>query len=170
MAGQVASVRRAILALFLLLGAPAALAVPIEVSFYANDGSAYGEFAFERRPTYQSRGALTSGRIWIADRMVEAPQLFYEFSPIGDSLAVFIRADEESGLDAGDFLNLRFGNPEDAVLVFPTRGSLTYEFGGIRNSVNGTVTPVPEPLAAGLFGLGAAALVWRRRRGAIPRG
>lgn len=152
-------------ALFLLLGSPAA-AVPIEVSFYAEDGSAYGEFAFERRPTYNTPAKLSGGELRIGDRIITAEQMFYEYYPILDSLAVWILADETSGLDAGDFVTLRFGNLDGADLILPTRGQLGYSFGGVRDGVNGTVTAVPEPLSVTLFGAAAGALVWRRRRSA----
>lgn len=127
-----ASIFKGLAALFLLLTAPAALAVPIEVRFYAEDGSAYGEFEFKQRPTFQITAALTSGRLWIDDRLFEAPQLFYEYYPIADSLAVRIRGDETSGLDAGEFLNLAFGNPDGSSLELPVRASLLTQFGGFK--------------------------------------
>jgi hypothetical protein len=164
MARQAARILGAICALFLLFTGPAALAVPIEVSFYADDGSAYGEFAFEQRPTDQTASPLTSGHLRIGDRTFDASELFYEYYPIADSLSVRIRGDETSGLDAGDFINLSFGNPDGSSLELPTRGNLSYNFDGVFASKTGTVTAVPEPLSAGLFGLGAAALAWRRRR------
>jgi hypothetical protein len=155
---------RLLASLFLLLAAPAALAVPIEVVFTANDGSASGQFAFEPRQAHNNPGALTSGRLQIGDRVFEAPVLFYEYYPIADSLAVMILANESSGLPPGDFINLTFSNPDGPVLELPTRASLAYNFGGVYDSRMGTVTAVPEPLMAGLFGLGAAGLAWRRRR------
>lgn len=164
MARHAARIVGAVSALLLLLAAPAALAVPIEVSFYADDGSAYGQFAFEQVPTFQTTRPLADGHLRIGDRTFDASELFYEYYPIADSLSVRIRGDESSGLDAGDFINLSFGNPDGSSLELPTRGTLSYDFDGIQNSKVGTVTAVPEPLAAGLFGLGAAALAWRRRR------
>ena len=67
---------------------------------------------------------------------------------------MFIIGDESTGFDAGDFLGLRFGNPDGPTLELPTRGSLWYRFGGVDGSKMVNVTPVPEPLAAGLFGAG----------------
>ena len=155
---------RRLAALFLLFTAQAALAVPIEIGFRADDGSAYGELAFNPPPGVIRRGSLTSGLIEVDGRVFVGSQLYYEFYPIADSLGVFIKGDESTGFDAGDFLRLRFGNPDGSTLELPTRGSLWYSFGGVEGSKMVRVTPAPEPLAAGLFGAGAAALAWRRRR------
>ena len=165
MTRQAARLWGAFAALLLWLGSPA-WAVPIEVVFTANDGSASGQFAFERRQAHQNPGTLTSGQLQIGTRSFDSSQLFYEYYGISDSLAVFIRGNETTGLPPGDFINLTFGNPDDSVLVLPTRASLSYKFDGVFDSRMGTVTAVPEPLAAGLFGLGAAGLAWRRRRSA----
>ena len=154
---------RALAALFLLLASPA-IAVPIEVVFTANDGSAFGQFAFERRPIEDNPGRLSSGRLQIGEQVFESSQLLYEYFGIADSLQVFIRGNETTGLPPGDYLNLSFGNPDDSILNLPTRGSLGYSLSGVVGSRNGMVTAVPEPFAAGLFGLGAAGLAWRRRR------
>jgi hypothetical protein len=150
--------------LLLIMGSEAALAVPIEVAYRSDDGSAFGTFAFEPREAQDNPGALTSGQFTIGDREFQGSQLFYEYFPIADSLSVRIAADATTGLATGDFLSLRFGNPDGASLNLPTRGSLSYSFGGAGGSLQGDVTAVPEPLAAGLFGLGAGALAWRRRR------
>jgi hypothetical protein len=150
--------------LFLLFAAPAAMAVPIEVVFTSNDASASGEFAFERTNSPERDLTLTSGRIVIGDRVIGSSDLRYDFSPILDSLNIRIFGNETTGLGSGDFINLTFGNPDGSSLLLPTRGSLSYNFDGVYDSRMGTVTAVPEPLSAGLFGVGAAGLAWRRRR------
>lgn len=151
-------------ALFLFLAAAPALAVPIEVVFLANDGSAYGQFTFERRAAPDNRGSLTGGHLQIGTRIFDSTQLYYEYYQIEDSLGVYIRGDSTTGLPLGDFINLQFGNADAAWLDLPTRGLLGYNFGGVFESRTGSVTAVPEPLAAGLFAVGTAALAWRRRR------
>jgi hypothetical protein len=156
----------ALTGLFLLAAAQPALAGPIEVSFRSNDGSASGSFAFEPLQPQDNPGKLTSGRLELDGRTFEGPQLFYEYYGIADSLGVRIAADETTGLGAGDFLSLRFGNLDSHTLDLPTRGSLSYSFDGVAGSKMGEVTAVPEPLPAALFGFGAAALAWRRRRSA----
>lgn len=154
----------ALIGLFLLATAQPALAGPIEVVFRTADGTASGFFAFAPRQARDNPGTLASGRIEIDGRVFEGSQLFYEYHPIADSLAVRIAADETTGLAVGDFLNLSFGNPDGPTLELPTRANLLYTFGGVQASKMGEITAVPEPLAAGLFGLGVAGVAWRRRR------
>ena len=155
---------RVLAALLCLLAGQAALAVPIEVEFHASDGSATGRFAFEPRQVQDNPATLAGGWIEVGGRLIEGTRLFYEYYPIADSLTVRIAGDETSGLDAGDFLNLTFGNPDGSSLLLPTRGFLSYTLGGVSGSATGTVSAVPEPMAAGLFGGAVAALAWRRRR------
>jgi hypothetical protein len=152
----------ALAGLFLLLAAPAA-AGPIDVIFRSNDGTAYAELSFNNRSAiYQ--GPLDSGRFEFDGRVIDSSLLWFEYYQIADSLQIIIRGDETSGLAAGDNLHFRFGNPDEGYLVFPTYGSLSTTFGGVDKGRLGIVTPVPEPLSAGLFGVAAGALVWRRRR------
>ena len=156
---------RALFAAFLcLLAVQPASAAPIEVSFLASDGSAYGQFAFERRQPQDNPGTLTGGFIEIRGELIDSSRLFYEYYGIADSLNIRIAGNEGSGLDSGDFLNLTFGNPDGSSLELPTFGSLSYRLGNISGSTTGTVTAVPEPVSAGLFAAGVGALAWRRRR------
>jgi len=152
----------ALAGLFLLLGGPAT-AGPIDVIFRSHDGTAYAELSFNNPYTIY-KGPLTSGRFEFDGRVIDSSLLWFEYYPIADSLQILVRGDETSGLDAGDNLIFRFGNPDDAHLAFPTYGSLGTTFGGVDKGRLGIVTPVPEPLSAGLFGVAAGALVWRRRR------
>jgi PEP-CTERM motif len=155
---------RTVTILFVLIAARPALAVPTEVAYTADDGSAFGQFAFEPVPVDQNPGRLTSGRLQIGEHSFDHSQLFYEYYGIADSLQVHIRGNELTGLPRGDYLNLQFGNPDGSALSLPTRGVLNYNLGGVDESKTGMVTDVPEPTAAGLFGLGAVGLAWRRRR------
>jgi hypothetical protein len=153
------------LAAFLcLLAVQPASAAPIEVSFLASDGSAYGQFAFERRDPRDNPGELSGGFIEIRGQVIDSSRLFYEYYGISDSLNIRIAGNEGSGLDAGDFLNLRFGNPDGSTLELPTWGNLSYSLGGVSGSTIGRVSAVPEPVSAGLFAGAVGALAWRRRR------
>lgn len=148
---------------FALAAAPAH-AGPIEFNFLSEDGSTYGEFAFDRTSAHGPQtGPLDQGALYISGRTFDEA-LRYEYSRNHDSLGIRIFANETTGLAAGEQLNLNFSGDDWGELSFPHHAFFSFDSGDTSIRQRGTVT-VPEPLSVLLFGAGAAALgVARRRR------